>query len=127
MKQFQRLFQIEREGFVTLSEIACDGVASLLLMVVRPFFTCICRLRSSWDSFSSGKACRKTGANAEVTTLEGGKLVIAHGLVASQEVIKTLGTNGGGFFSANSAHPYARSARPQSKSATSRKLKANRT
>jgi hypothetical protein len=52
-------------------------VASLLLMVVRPFFTCICRSQSSWDSFSSGKACRKTGANAEATTLEGGKLVIA--------------------------------------------------
>jgi K+-transporting ATPase ATPase A chain len=42
----------------------------------------------------------------EVTTLEGVKLVIAMGPVASQEVIKELGTNGGGFFNANSAHPF---------------------
>jgi K+-transporting ATPase ATPase A chain len=42
----------------------------------------------------------------EVNTLEGGKQVIAMGPVASQEVIKELGTNGGGFFNANSAHPF---------------------
>jgi len=42
----------------------------------------------------------------EVTTLEGAKQVIAQGPVASQEVIKQLGTNGGGFFNANSAHPF---------------------
>lgn len=42
----------------------------------------------------------------EVTTLEGGKQLIAQGPVASQEIIKQLGTNGGGFFNANSAHPY---------------------
>src|SRR6201999_1026546 len=40
------------------------------------------------------------------TTLEGAKLVIAQGPVASQEVIKMFGTNGGGFFNTNSAHPY---------------------
>ena len=43
---------------------------------------------------------------AEATTLEGGRQVIAQGPVASQEVIKMLGTNGGGFFNANSAHPF---------------------
>ena len=42
----------------------------------------------------------------EVTTLEGVKQVLAMGPVASQEVIKQLGTNGGGFFNANSAHPF---------------------
>jgi K+-transporting ATPase ATPase A chain len=42
----------------------------------------------------------------DVTTLEGGKQVLAQGPVASQEIIKELGTNGGGFFNANSAHPY---------------------
>jgi potassium-transporting ATPase potassium-binding subunit len=41
-----------------------------------------------------------------VTTLEGGKQLIAQGPVASQEVIKMFGTNGGGFFNANSAHPF---------------------
>ncbi|MBC8088810.1 MAG: potassium-transporting ATPase subunit KdpA, partial [Phycisphaerae bacterium] len=42
----------------------------------------------------------------EITTLEGAKQVLAMGPVASQEVIKQLGTNGGGFFNANSAHPF---------------------
>jgi K+-transporting ATPase ATPase A chain len=42
----------------------------------------------------------------EVATLEGGKQVLAMGPVASQEAIKQLGTNGGGFFNANSAHPF---------------------
>src|SRR5215467_474997 len=45
-------------------------------------------------------------AYADATTLEGAKQTIAQGSVASQEVIKVLGTNGGGFFNANSAHPY---------------------
>ncbi len=40
------------------------------------------------------------------TTLEGARQIIAQGPVASQEAIKLLGTNGGGFFNANSAHPY---------------------
>ena len=42
----------------------------------------------------------------EVATLEGGTQAIAQGAVASQESIKMLGTNGGGIFNANSAHPY---------------------
>jgi K+-transporting ATPase ATPase A chain len=42
----------------------------------------------------------------EATTLEGATQKIAQGPVASQEAIKELGTNGGGFFNANSAHPY---------------------
>lgn len=40
------------------------------------------------------------------TTLEGANQTIALGPVASQEAIKMLGTNGGGFFNANSAHPF---------------------
>ncbi len=42
----------------------------------------------------------------EVTTVEGAKQILAQGPVASQEAIKQLGTNGGGFFNANSAHPF---------------------
>ncbi len=42
----------------------------------------------------------------EITTLEGAKQTIAMGPVASQEAIKMLGTNGGGFFNVNSAHPF---------------------
>lgn len=41
-----------------------------------------------------------------VTTVEGAKQVLAMGPVASQEAIKQLGTNGGGFFNANAAHPF---------------------
>jgi K+-transporting ATPase ATPase A chain len=41
-----------------------------------------------------------------ITTLAGGHQVIPGGAVASQEVIKELGNNGGGFFNANSAHPF---------------------
>lgn len=41
-----------------------------------------------------------------VTTVEGAPQVIAQGPVASQEAIKMLGTNGGGFFNANSSHPF---------------------
>ena len=42
----------------------------------------------------------------EVTTLSGGIQNLPGGPVASQEVIKNLGTNGGGFFNANAAHPF---------------------
>ena len=45
-------------------------------------------------------------APTDVMTVEGVKQTIAIGPVASQEIIKQLGTNGGGFFNANSAHPF---------------------
>jgi K+-transporting ATPase ATPase A chain len=44
--------------------------------------------------------------SVDVTTLEGVRQTLALGPVASQEAIKMLGTNGGGFFNANSAHPF---------------------
>jgi potassium-transporting ATPase potassium-binding subunit len=46
------------------------------------------------------------GGYVDATAIEGAKQTIAQGPVASQIVIKTLGTNGGGFFNANAAHPY---------------------
>jgi K+-transporting ATPase ATPase A chain len=46
------------------------------------------------------------GPYVEATTLEGVKQTIAVGPVASQIAIKMLGTNGGGFFNANAAHPF---------------------
>jgi K+-transporting ATPase ATPase A chain len=46
------------------------------------------------------------GTYVDATTLEGAHQTIAQGPVASQLAIKMLGTNGGGFFNANSAHPY---------------------
>src|SRR5438105_6557797 len=45
-------------------------------------------------------------AYTHVATLDGGTQLIAQGPVASQEAIKIFGTNGGGFFNANSAHPF---------------------
>ena len=45
-------------------------------------------------------------APVQAQTVEGASQIIAQGPVASQEAIKLLGTNGGGFFNANSAHPY---------------------
>jgi len=47
-----------------------------------------------------------TGADGKTTTQTITQQVIAQGPVASQEVIKEFGTNGGGFFNANSAHPF---------------------
>jgi potassium-transporting ATPase potassium-binding subunit len=44
--------------------------------------------------------------SVDAMTLEGAKQTISLGPVASQEIIKELGTNGGGFFNANSAHPF---------------------
>ena len=46
------------------------------------------------------------GASIDATTLEGAKQTIALGPVASQVAIKMFGTNGGGFFNANAAHPF---------------------
>ncbi len=47
-----------------------------------------------------------TGPDSKTTTQTVAQQVIAQGPVASQEVIKEFGTNGGGFFNANSAHPF---------------------
>jgi K+-transporting ATPase ATPase A chain len=62
-------------------------------------------LIGSLVSVSQG-VIQNLGAYKEIITLEGVKQTIAMGPVASQEVIKEFGTNGGGFFNANSAHPF---------------------
>ncbi|UKY47770.1 potassium-transporting ATPase subunit KdpA [Streptomyces inhibens] len=51
-------------------------------------------------------AIQNFGDIHHITTLAGDKQAISPGAVASQEAIKDLGTNGGGFFNANSAHPF---------------------
>lgn len=55
---------------------------------------------------SAAGVVQTLSAYVEVTTLEGAQQLLAMGPVASQEAIKLLGTNGGGFFNANSAHPF---------------------
>jgi potassium-transporting ATPase potassium-binding subunit len=56
--------------------------------------------------FASQGVIQNLAPYQEITTLEGAKQVIAMGPVASQEAIKQLGTNGGGYFNANAAHPF---------------------
>jgi len=56
--------------------------------------------------FVSQGMVQTLAANVELQTLAGAKQVVTLGPVASQEVIKMFGTNGGGFFNANSAHPF---------------------
>src|SRR5207244_3327538 len=56
--------------------------------------------------FASQGVIQNFHAAQPVKTLEGAAQKIPQGPVASQEAIKELGTNGGGFFNANSAHPY---------------------
>ncbi|BCJ45686.1 potassium-transporting ATPase potassium-binding subunit [Actinoplanes ianthinogenes] len=53
-----------------------------------------------------GGVVQNLSAGTDVTTLTGGTQHLTGGPVASQEAIKELGTNGGGFYNANSAHPY---------------------
>ncbi|NUU16544.1 potassium-transporting ATPase subunit KdpA [Cellulomonas humilata] len=54
----------------------------------------------------AGGVIQNLSAHAEIGTLAGGTQSVLGGPVASQEAIKELGTNGGGFFNANSAHPF---------------------
>jgi K+-transporting ATPase ATPase A chain len=56
--------------------------------------------------FASQGVIQNWDAYTQVATVEGGTQTIAQGPVASQEAIKELGTNGGGFFNANSSHPF---------------------
>ncbi len=56
--------------------------------------------------FCSQGVIQNLSGYIKATTLEGRTQVIAQGPVASQEAIKMIGTNGGGFFNANSAHPF---------------------
>jgi K+-transporting ATPase ATPase A chain len=56
--------------------------------------------------FASQGVIQNLAPYREVVTLEGGKQVLSMGPVASQEAIKQLGTNGGGFLNVNAAHPF---------------------
>jgi K+-transporting ATPase ATPase A chain len=90
-----------------LTRSACRGIGNFwvdltraVLYVLLPIAFVIALLLASQgviQNFSS---------YTHITTLEGGTQTIAQGPVASQEAIKELGTNGGGFFNANSAHPF---------------------
>ncbi|MGA9525265.1 MAG: potassium-transporting ATPase subunit KdpA [Myxococcaceae bacterium] len=87
------------EGAKTLGNFWVDLIRGLLYVMI-PACIVIALF------FVSQGALQNFDAYVELTTLEDRPQVLAMGPVASQEAIKMLGTNGGGFFNANSAHPF---------------------
>jgi len=91
---------IARERSATLGNFWVDLIRSLL-WVILPL-----ALVGSAILIWQGVPLNMT-AYISVHTLEGGTQILPQGPVAALEFIKNLGTNGGGFFNANGAHPYA--------------------
>jgi K+-transporting ATPase ATPase A chain len=90
---------IARQKSATLGNFWVDLVrATLWILLPLSFVSAIV--------FLSQGVIQNFNATTEVHTIEGTVQRVAQGPVASQEAIKELGTNGGGFFNANSAHPY---------------------
>jgi len=83
----------------TVGNFYVDSVRSILYVLVP--LAIVVTLALVWQGMP-----QNLDAYVEATTLEGAKQVIAQGPVASQVAIKHLGTNGGGFFNANSSHPF---------------------
>ena len=94
---FMRGFARERSG--TLGNFWVDLVRALLWVLVP--LALVGSLILVWQGVPLNLA-----HYTEAHTLEGGIQTIAQGPVAALEFIKNLGTNGGGFFNANGAHPY---------------------
>lgn len=88
-----------RRQSATLGNFWVDMTRSVLYVLLP--FSIVAALFFCWQGVP-----QTLHSYAAVTTLEGAKQTIALGPVASQEAIKQLGTNGGGFFNANSAHPF---------------------
>ncbi len=95
---FIRAFARERSA--TIGNFWVDLVRSLLWVLLP--LTLLGSLILIWQGVPMN-----TAPYTLVHTLEGGTQTIAQGPVAALELIKNLGTNGGGFFNANGAHPYA--------------------
>jgi len=91
---------IARQRAATLGNFWVDLVRSLLWVLLP--LALIGSLALIWQGVPLNMS-----PYASVHTLEGRTQVIAQGPVAALEFIKNLGTNGGGFFNANGAHPYA--------------------
>ena len=90
---------LARASSATLGNFWVDLVRiSLRVLLPLAFLTAIVMVASG--------VIQNLSAGTDVTTLAGGTQHLTGGPVASQEAIKELGTNGGGFYNANSAHPY---------------------
>jgi len=88
-----------RSGVGTLGNFWVDVTrATLYLLLPLSFIVAI--------AFAALGVPQTLVGSVDAATLEGAKQVIALGPMASQEAIKQLGTNGGGFLNANSAHPF---------------------
>ena len=88
-----------RKNIVSIGNFWVDLTRSLLYLLLP--------LAIIWALlFASQGVVQTLGPYVQVQTLEGGEQTIALGPTASQDAIKFLGTNGGGFFNANSAHPF---------------------
>jgi K+-transporting ATPase ATPase A chain len=89
------------------SESAGEGVGHFVVDLVRSIVYVLLPLSVVFGlMLAASGVIQNLSPYLDVTTLEGAKQTVAMGPVASQEVIKELGTNGGGFFNANSAHPF---------------------
>lgn len=91
---------VARERSATIGNFWADLIRSLLWVLLP--LTLIGSLILMWQGVPLNMA-----PHTVVHTLEGHTQTIAQGPVAALEFIKNLGTNGGGFFNANGAHPYA--------------------
>ena len=88
-------------------ERAGDGVGHFVVDLVRSIVYVLLPISIVFGLvLAANGVIQNLSPYVEVTTLEGAKQTLAMGPVASQEIIKELGTNGGGFFNANSAHPF---------------------
>jgi len=91
---------ITRERFTTIGNFWVDLIRSLLWVLLP--LALVGSVVLIWQGVPLNMAPYKV-----VHTLDGGTQTLAQGPVAALEFIKNLGTNGGGFFNANGAHPYA--------------------
>ena len=90
---------IARGGSKTIGNFWVDMTRATLYLYL-PLLIC---LALAFVAFGTPQTLQ---GSVDVTTLEGVRQTISLGPVASQEAIKLIGTNGGGFFNANSAHPF---------------------
>jgi potassium-transporting ATPase potassium-binding subunit len=90
-----------------LTRSACRGIGSFWVDLTRAVLYVLLPISFVIAlALASQGVIQNFSAPTSVTTVEGATQTIAQGPVASQEAIKELGTNGGGFFNANSAHPF---------------------
>src|SRR5690349_14134891 len=86
--------------------MVCSRTICVVTLPSLPVICTVCGSTSSTVELVDPQTVQITGSDGKVTTQIVREQTIAQGPTASQEVIKELGTNGGGFFNANSAHPF---------------------